>query len=289
MKKIIAIVALVATLLSAAACTSQNGTSTTTQSSTTQSSTVGTPSGTYTSADYVQILLSARDTDDISNITSLDENGELYRAYEESTYEMTDEDKAYFAFEGVLKYLEDTYAITIDPEKRMEIAENAIANAEGKTQEELDAMSNAAVLDYYQKEAGVTLSEEEITEIGEQAIEQELVNMEERMKEQMSSELEMLGLSQADLKEFAFSVSLMNTKAYGIGIFMPAEGMTETVKTACEKFVQVQQDAFETYLVDQYEIAKQAQVVVLDSGEVVLVMCENSDTILDKISSALAE
>jgi len=107
------------------------------------------------------------------------------------------------------------------------------------------------------------------------------------MKEQMHMELEVAGLTADDLGEFAYSTSLMMTRAYGIGIFMPAEGKTEAVKEACLGFVELQKAAFNEYLVDQYEIAKKSVVEVLDSGEVVLVMCENSDEMFEAIKTAI--
>lgn len=99
--------------------------------------------------------------------------------------------------------------------------------------------------------------------------------------------MQTLTLTPDQLQQYAFSISLINVKAYGVGVFMPAEGQTETVKAALEDFVVNQQKSFENYLADQYEIAKQAKVEVLPTGEVVLVMCENSSEAFSTIEAAL--
>ena len=100
--------------------------------------------------------------------------------------------------------------------------------------------------------------------------------------------MQTLTLTPDQLQQYAFSISLINVKAYGVGVFVPAEGQTDAVKAALEDFVTNQQKSFENYLADQYEIAKQAKVEVLPTGEVVLVMCENSDQVLASIKDAAA-
>ncbi len=281
MKRIIALLTIVALLISAVACSAGETTPST-------SPDVTAP-GTLTSKDYMEILLAVRDAEDVNPITGRNENGELVRLHDDNNYEMTPEDEAYYAFEGVLKHLENVGSFTIDFMERAEIAENAVKDMEGKTQEELDAISNQAVLEHYSKIANVTLSQEEIDEIGKKAVEAEKLSIVESLKEQLRMELEVAGLTDADLGEFAYSTTLMMTRAYALGIFMPAEGKTETVKTACLDFVELQKQSFETYLVDQFEIAKQAIVEVLPTGEVVLVMCENAEDVFAEITKAIAK
>ena len=291
MKKIIAVIALTAVLLSAAGCTSGNGnvSSGTTAAGTSQSTTTAAPEAdkNMTSADYTEILVGVRDPEDPNPITGRNEDGELVRTHDTNSYELTEEDKAYFTFEAILRHLEETGGFTIDFEERYTIAENAIKDAEGKSDAELMQMQNDAVIAHYSEKAGVTLTDADIAKISDAAIEAETAAIAESLKEQMRMELEVAGLTDADLGEFAFSTSLMMTRAYGIGIFMPADGKTDAVKAACEGFVELQKSAFETYLVDQYEIAKQAVVEVLDSGEVVLVMCENASDVFEQIKTAI--
>lgn len=99
--------------------------------------------------------------------------------------------------------------------------------------------------------------------------------------------LPMLGLTAEDMESFAIAVSAMNVKAYGIALIMPAEGKEDTVKQGLETFVENQKASFEHYLEDQFEIAQNAKVEVLSDGTVALVMCENQDSVLDSLKTAL--
>ena len=99
--------------------------------------------------------------------------------------------------------------------------------------------------------------------------------------------LELLGLTASDMEAFAVSVSAMNVKAYGIAVVKPAEGKEDTVKNALQNFIDGQKQSFEQYLVDQYEVASNAKLEVLDDGTIVLVMCEDSDSVYEGIVKAL--
>ena len=97
----------------------------------------------------------------------------------------------------------------------------------------------------------------------------------------------MVGLDAASCDEYAVSVSLMNVHAYGVGIFKPAEGKKQAVLDAVNGFVAAQQKAQETFLPDQYEIAKAAIVKEVPSGEIILVMSENAEDVASKIENGL--
>jgi hypothetical protein len=99
--------------------------------------------------------------------------------------------------------------------------------------------------------------------------------------------LQMLNLSAADMQDYALSISLMNIKSYAVAVIKPADGKADTVKKGLQDYVDMQKKNMETYLPDQYEIAKDAKVVVTSGGEVVLVCCENADTVLSSIENAL--
>ena len=99
--------------------------------------------------------------------------------------------------------------------------------------------------------------------------------------------MEMLGFGPDDVEAAAISVSLINVKAYGIAVVKPAEGHEDVVKAGLDGFVAYQQKSFEQYLADQYEVAKAARVETLDDGTMILVMCEDQDTVYDGIVSAL--
>lgn len=99
---------------------------------------------------------------------------------------------------------------------------------------------------------------------------------------------QVVGFTAADVDEIAMSVSLINVKAYGIVLAKPAEGCADTVKAGLQAFIDTQCNNFETYLADQYEIAKNAKLETLDDGTIVMVMCANADTVYDAIVAALA-
>ena len=80
----------------------------------------------------------------------------------------------------------------------------------------------------------------------------------------------------------------MMVSVYGVAIVKPAEGRTQDVVDAMDAYVQSQQKAMERYLEDQYEIASAARVATVPTGEVVMVCCEDSDTVLENIKKALA-
>lgn len=101
--------------------------------------------------------------------------------------------------------------------------------------------------------------------------------------------LETLGLTAEDMTAFGVSTSMMNVKAYGIAAVMPAEGREEAVKTALQGFIDQKRTEFETYLPDQYEVAQNAKLETLADGTVLMVMCEDSATVFDAISSAIQE
>ena len=66
------------------------------------------------------------------------------------------------------------------------------------------------------------------------------------------------------------------------------DGMAEDFADALNAYVESEQQSMEHYLEDQYQIAKNAKVETLPSGEVVLVCCEDSDTVLVNLKKALA-
>ena len=99
---------------------------------------------------------------------------------------------------------------------------------------------------------------------------------------------DVLGFTADDVTELAMSVSLINVKAYGIVIAKPAEGCEETVKAGLQGFIDTQCANFETYLADQYEIAKNAKLETLDDGTIIMVMCENADAVYEAIAASLS-
>lgn len=101
--------------------------------------------------------------------------------------------------------------------------------------------------------------------------------------------LELCELDENIMQNYAVSFSAMNNRAYGIAIILPIQGNTDVVADKLTAFVCAQQNAFRDYLPNQYLIAEDAKTEILDSGEVVLVMCENSDVVLQNIKTTLAQ
>ena len=126
-----------------------------------------------------------------------------------------------------------------------------------------------------------------ITENGGEMVEYNPVFTEVSEDDMSAMILQNLGLLVEDMKAFGISASVMNVKAYGIAAVMPAEGKTETVKDALQGYIDAQKTSFEQYLVDQYEVANSAKLETLEDGTVVMVMCEDQDTVFDAISAAI--
>ena len=99
--------------------------------------------------------------------------------------------------------------------------------------------------------------------------------------------LPMIGVTDENAAAFAVAVSPMNIKAYGVAAILPAEGKSEEVLEGVNAFVEQQKQSFQQYLADQYDIASAAKVETLEDGTILLVMCEDQDTVLDAIKTAL--
>ena len=69
-------------------------------------------------------------------------------------------------------------------------------------------------------------------------------------------------------------------------MFKPAEGQAEAVQAAVESYVSLQRKSFENYLADQYEVAENARLETLEDGTILLVMCQDQDTVFDAIADA---
>ena len=99
--------------------------------------------------------------------------------------------------------------------------------------------------------------------------------------------LPLIGITDENTDAFAVAVSPMNIKAYGVAAILPAEGKSEEVLEGVNAFVEQQKQNFQQYLMDQYDIASAAKVETLEDGTILLVMCEDQDTVLDAIKTAL--
>lgn len=93
---------------------------------------------------------------------------------------------------------------------------------------------------------------------------------------------------ETDMQRYAISAPGIITLAYGIAIILPAEGKEQAVLDAVNDFVLENQIAQENYLHDQYNIALNAQVKVAKTGEVLLAMCEDAETVMQALEAGLA-
>ena len=109
----------------------------------------------------------------------------------------------------------------------------------------------------------------------------------EQMAGMIDMTLQAMGLSLEDIEDYALSASMMNIKVYGVAIVKPAEGKAEVVQASLQSFIDAKLKEFESYLVDQYEVAKSAQLKTMPTGEIVLVMSEDAESVFAKIEEAL--
>ncbi len=126
-----------------------------------------------------------------------------------------------------------------------------------------------------------------ITENGGEMVEYNPVFTEVSEEDMSAMILQNLGLLVEDMKAFAVSASAMNVQAYCIAAVMPAEGKTDAVTQALQGYIDSQKASFEQYLVDQYEVASSAKLETLGDGTVLMVMCQDQDTVFDAISNAI--
>lgn len=151
-----------------------------------------------------------------------------------------------------------------------------------------DAPTDITVTDSKTPEELTALYSDAITANGGEMVEYNPVITEAKEEDGSAMLLEMMGLKAEDLTAFGISTSMMNVKAYGIAAVMPAEGKAEDVKAALQGFIDQKCTEFETYLVDQYEVAKNAKLDTLADGTILMVMTEGQDEVFTAISTAIA-
>lgn len=98
--------------------------------------------------------------------------------------------------------------------------------------------------------------------------------------------LDLLGLTEDDVAEYAITYSPMNVHAYMIAVIKPADGHDDAVTAALKSYHQSMVKSFEQYLPDQLKIAEDA-VVFADEGYLGLVMCENSTDVEKNLVTGL--
>ena len=94
-------------------------------------------------------------------------------------------------------------------------------------------------------------------------------------------------LSSADDDTADMTFQLLGVTAEDMESFAIAQDSEDTVKEGLQGFIDQQQQNFQMYLPDQYEVAKNARLETLEDGTVVMVMCEDQDTVFDSIIDSL--
>ena len=100
-----------------------------------------------------------------------------------------------------------------------------------------------------------------------------------------------IGLALRDLLEARFGTLPQSVTSY-IANSSDSNALRKLTLSAyhaesLQAFIDQQKAAQEHYLEDQYAIAKNAKLGVMPGGEVVMVMCENADTVYANIEKAL--
>lgn len=90
------------------------------------------------------------------------------------------------------------------------------------------------------------------------------------------------------MERYAISSSSILIQVYGVAIILPKEGQEQAVLDQINAYVEYQQRSQENYLPDQYEIAMNAIVKTAKTGEVLLAMCEDAETVMANMEAGLA-
>lgn len=84
-----------------------------------------------------------------------------------------------------------------------------------------------------------------------------------------------LGLNPEDVEEFLMKKPMMMTQASTYIIVKPAEGKTETVESKINEYMEKQEQQWETYLPDQYELVKNRKAEKLGDYLIYIVSTDN--------------
>ncbi len=95
------------------------------------------------------------------------------------------------------------------------------------------------------------------------------------------------GFVEADMDKYAISLASTIIKVYGVAIILPAEGKQQAVMDQLNAYVEQQKAAQENYLPEQYAIASNAKIKVAPTGEILLAMCEDADTVMAELEAGL--
>lgn len=89
------------------------------------------------------------------------------------------------------------------------------------------------------------------------------------------------------MSAYALDVSPVNIQAYGIAAVYPAGGKEDGVLESLNGFIDNQKESFYQYLEDEYETASNTRLETLEDGTILMVMCQDQDTVFDAIRDAI--
>lgn len=98
---------------------------------------------------------------------------------------------------------------------------------------------------------------------------------------------QLLNLEAEDMSAYALDVSPVNIQAYGIAAVYPAGGKEDGVLESLNGFIDNQKESFYQYLEDEYETASNTRLETLEDGTILMVMCQDQDTVFDAIRDAI--
>lgn len=101
--------------------------------------------------------------------------------------------------------------------------------------------------------------------------------------------LELYELSDQLMQQYAITLSPSNNTPYALAIILPEAGQQQTLLEKLQALIEQKQLVFQDYLPKQYAIAADAKLETMDTGEVVLAMCPNSDEVMEEIRQELED
>ena len=101
--------------------------------------------------------------------------------------------------------------------------------------------------------------------------------------------LELYELTDQLMEQFAITLSPSNNTPYALAIILPEAGQQETLLEKLQALVEQKQLVYRDYLPKEYAIAADAKLETMDTGEVVLAMCPDSDEVMEEIRQQLED
>ena len=99
---------------------------------------------------------------------------------------------------------------------------------------------------------------------------------------------DILGINAGNLDSFLVMLPMMSVHATEIMVYQAKDGMIETVTEEVNAYLDNYEQMWSTYLPDQYELVKN-RVQRTIGNTLIVIIAEDTETIVAKIDAALAE